>query len=85
MCIDQTARVHAAHRQGEYRIRFDWGAAGAAAVAGDADVVVVVVVDVLSFTTTLSVALDVGTMRKRQPASRSRCDDGDLAEPDSSR
>jgi 2-phosphosulfolactate phosphatase len=50
--------VHAAHGQGEHRVRFDWGAAGAAAVAGDADVVVVV--DVLSFTTTLSVALDAG-------------------------
>jgi 2-phosphosulfolactate phosphatase len=45
-------------RQREHRVRFDWGAVGAAAVAGDADLVIVV--DVLSFTTTLSVALDVG-------------------------
>ncbi len=50
--------MHAAYRQGAYRVRFDWGVAGAAAVAGDVDVVVLV--DVLSFTTTLSVALDVG-------------------------
>jgi 2-phosphosulfolactate phosphatase len=40
-------------------IRFDWGSTGAAVIAADADVAVVV--DVLSFTTTLSVALDVGT------------------------
>jgi 2-phosphosulfolactate phosphatase len=55
---DTTAGVQSAHRQGEYRVRFEWGVVGAAAVAGDADVVVVV--DVLSFTTTLSVALDAG-------------------------
>jgi 2-phosphosulfolactate phosphatase len=55
---DQTDRMRAAHRQGDYRVRFDWGESGAAAVAGDADVVVVV--DVLSFTTTLSVAVDAG-------------------------
>ncbi|MFD4180554.1 2-phosphosulfolactate phosphatase [Rhodococcus sp. NPDC058514] len=47
-----------AHRQGAYRIRFDWGPAGAAALVPDCDVAVVV--DVLSFTTTLTVALDVG-------------------------
>jgi len=51
--------MHVGHRQDAYRVRFDWGAAGAAAVAGDA--VIVVVVDVLSFTTTLSVAVDAGT------------------------
>lgn len=49
-----------AHRQGAYRVRFDWGPAGAAAVVADCDVAVVV--DVLSFTTTLSVALDAGTV-----------------------
>jgi 2-phosphosulfolactate phosphatase len=50
--------VDAAHRQGEYRVRFDWGRDGAAALVGGADVAVVV--DVLSFTTTLSVAADRG-------------------------
>ncbi|TQF68883.1 2-phosphosulfolactate phosphatase [Rhodococcus spelaei] len=48
-----------AHRQGDYRVRFDWGPAGAAALVRDCDVAVVV--DVLSFTTTLTVALDAGT------------------------
>jgi 2-phosphosulfolactate phosphatase len=47
-----------AHRQGAYRFRFDWGPAGAAALIEDCDVAVVV--DVLSFTTTLTVALDGG-------------------------
>jgi 2-phosphosulfolactate phosphatase len=47
-----------AHRQGAYRLRFDWGPAGAAALIEDCDVAVVV--DVLSFTTTLTVALDGG-------------------------
>ncbi|PZS36012.1 MAG: 2-phosphosulfolactate phosphatase [Pseudonocardiales bacterium] len=50
----------AAHRQGSYGIRFDWGTRGATAVAAGADVAVVV--DVLSFTTTLTVALDGGTL-----------------------
>lgn len=45
-----------AHRQAAARVRFDWGLPGAAAVARDADVAVIV--DVLSFTTTLTVALD---------------------------
>jgi 2-phosphosulfolactate phosphatase len=52
--------VLAAHRQSAYRVRFDWGLGGADAVAGGADVTVVV--DVLSFTTTLSVALDAGVV-----------------------
>lgn len=47
-----------AHQQQAYRIRLDWGIAGASAVARDTDIAVVV--DVLSFTTTLSVALDQG-------------------------
>jgi 2-phosphosulfolactate phosphatase len=47
-----------AHRQRHYDVRFDWGTTGAKAVAADADVAVVV--DVLSFTTTLSVAVDAG-------------------------
>jgi 2-phosphosulfolactate phosphatase len=50
--------MHPAHAQRRYRLRFDWGLSGAEAVAGDADVVVVV--DVLSFTTTLSVAVEAG-------------------------
>ncbi|MFC9787256.1 2-phosphosulfolactate phosphatase [Rhodococcus sp. NPDC127528] len=49
-----------AHRQGDYPVRFDWGATGAAALTRDCDVAVVV--DVLSFTTTLTVALDAGTV-----------------------
>ena len=47
------------HRQVPYAVRVDWGLDGAAVVAEGADVAVVV--DVLSFTTTLSVAIDVGT------------------------
>lgn len=49
-----------AHRQSAHRLRFDWGLRGAEALTGDADVPVVV--DVLSFTTTLSVALDAGVV-----------------------
>ncbi|MFC9357456.1 2-phosphosulfolactate phosphatase [Rhodococcus sp. NPDC057014] len=45
------------HRH-DYSLRFEWGLSGATAVASDADVAVVV--DVLSFTTTLSVAIDAG-------------------------
>ena len=39
-------------------MRHDWASTGATAIAADADVAVVV--DVLSFTTTLSVATDLG-------------------------
>ncbi len=46
------------HRQLSYVVRMDWGATGAAAVAEGADVAVVV--DVLSFTTTLGVAVERG-------------------------
>lgn len=45
-----------AHTQREFAVRFDWGPTGAAATAAD----VAVVVDVLSFTTTLSVAVERG-------------------------
>lgn len=45
-----------AHRQQGYRVRMDWGPTGAEAVAGD----LAVVVDVLSFTTTVSVAVAHG-------------------------
>jgi 2-phosphosulfolactate phosphatase len=50
--------VHRAHQQTDYRVRFDWGVDGATTVTAGADVAVLV--DVLSFTTTVSVALDRG-------------------------
>ena len=46
------------HGQAAYAVRFDWGPTGAAAVAEGADLAVVV--DVLSFTTTLTVAVERG-------------------------
>ena len=46
------------HQQLAHRVRFDWGPTGAAAVAEGADVAVVV--DILSFTTTLCVAVERG-------------------------
>jgi len=49
------------HGQAAYRRRFEWGLTGARAIAGDAQPGdCAVVVDVLSFTTTLSVALERG-------------------------
>ena len=56
----ETARVLAAHRQLDHALRFDWAATGARATVEEADVAVVV--DVLSFTTTVSVALDAGVV-----------------------
>jgi 2-phosphosulfolactate phosphatase len=47
-------------RQQAHGVRFEWGPVGAGAIATGADVAVVV--DVLSFTTTLSVAIDLGTV-----------------------
>lgn len=47
-----------AHTQAAYAVRFDWGPTGAEAVGTDADIAVVV--DVLSFTTTLTVAVERG-------------------------
>jgi 2-phosphosulfolactate phosphatase len=47
-----------AHRQSDYRIRLEWGPTGGPAIARRAGCAVVV--DVLSFTTTLSVAMDAG-------------------------
>ena len=47
-----------AHGQAAYDVCFDWGPTGAAAIAVGADLAVVV--DVLSFTTTLSVAAERG-------------------------
>lgn len=51
-------KVIAAHTQSSYRVRFDWGPTGASAVAAGADLAVVV--DVLSFTTTLCIAIEQG-------------------------
>lgn len=52
--------------QSAHLVRFEWGPSGAAAVADGVDVAVVV--DVLSFTTTLSVATDRGTVVLPYPA-----------------
>jgi 2-phosphosulfolactate phosphatase len=46
------------HRQAPYAVRFEWGPTGAAAIGADAEIAVVV--DVLSFTTTLTVAVERG-------------------------
>jgi 2-phosphosulfolactate phosphatase len=48
----------AVHRQVPYTVRFEWGIDGARVVAPGADLAVVV--DVLSFTTCVSVALELG-------------------------
>lgn len=50
--------VEEAHAQRAFSVRFEWGLPGAHAIGKDADVAVVV--DVLSFTTTVSVAIDAG-------------------------
>ena len=50
--------MSAPYRQDSGELRFDWGLTGATAIADGA--AVVVVVDLLSFTTSLSVALDLG-------------------------
>jgi 2-phosphosulfolactate phosphatase len=51
----------AEHEQAAYRLRFDWGLTGARALTEDAQRGdVAVVVDVLSFTTTLCVAVEAG-------------------------
>ena len=52
----QTGGMFAAHQQTAHLLRFDWALQGADAIALDADVAVVI--DVLSFTTTLTVAID---------------------------
>ena len=49
--------MNPAHRQPDSDVRFEWGIAGAAALGGAG---ISVVVDVLSFTTTLTVAADLG-------------------------
>lgn len=48
-----------AHEQTAYDVRLDWGPTGGAAIARGADIAVVV--DVLSFTSTLSIAVTRGT------------------------
>lgn len=53
-----TAQGRGVYQQGSASIRFDWGLEGAGAISAGAGIVVVV--DVLSFTTSLSVALDHG-------------------------
>ncbi len=58
LSLGQTAGVIAGHRQDGYRLRADWGLDGALALAEHADVAVVV--DVLSFTTTVTVAVEAG-------------------------
>jgi 2-phosphosulfolactate phosphatase len=52
------AGMNPAWAQGSYDVRFEWGPVGAAAVAPGA--AAVVVVDVLSFTTTLTLAVEHG-------------------------
>lgn len=47
-----------AHRQSVYSVRQDWGLTGASSIGADCEIAVVV--DVLSFTTTLTVAADRG-------------------------
>ena len=50
--------MNPAHRQLDHPVRFEWGPTGSAAIAEGVDVAVVV--DVLSFTTTLCVAIERG-------------------------
>jgi 2-phosphosulfolactate phosphatase len=50
--------IDPAHRQRAHRVRFDWGPTGAEAIVEGADLAVAV--DVLSFTTTLCVAVERG-------------------------
>jgi 2-phosphosulfolactate phosphatase len=50
--------VNDQHRQSQYQVRFDWGLEGARTIAGDADVIVVI--DVLSFTTSVDIAVGLG-------------------------
>jgi 2-phosphosulfolactate phosphatase len=55
--MEQTSNPE--HRQTAYDLRMDWGLPGADRIASGTELAVVV--DVLSFTTTVSVALDLGT------------------------
>ena len=49
-------RVAGPYAQNGFKVGFDWGPVGAEVVAGD----IVAVVDVLSFTTAVTVAADLG-------------------------
>lgn len=57
--VDSTLGTVDAHRQRPHTVRFDWGSYGGRTISDGADLVVVI--DVLSFTTTLSVAIDGGS------------------------
>ena len=57
---DTVSPVNSVLHQASYGVRFDWGLTGGRAIAGSADVAVVV--DVLSFSTSLSVAADLGVV-----------------------
>lgn len=60
-----TPPARATH-QGDHTVRFEWGASGGRAIAEGADVAVVV--DVLSFTTSLTVAVERGSVVVPYPA-----------------
>ena len=64
------APVLDAHRQTGSALRLEWGPTGAAAIGRGCDVAVVV--DVLSFTTTVTVAADRGVERAALPLGRRR-------------
>jgi 2-phosphosulfolactate phosphatase len=57
--VDSTLGTIDAHRQRPLTVRFDWGSYGGRTISEGADLVVVI--DVLSFTTTLSLAIDGGS------------------------
>ena len=57
-CFGSVARVLDAHRQSGFLLRLEWGLTGARAISRGCDVALVV--DVLSFTTTVTVAADRG-------------------------
>jgi 2-phosphosulfolactate phosphatase len=57
--VDSTLGTVDAHRQRPHSVRFEWGSYGGRTVSDGADLVLVI--DVLSFTTTLSVAIDGGS------------------------
>jgi 2-phosphosulfolactate phosphatase len=58
--VAHVTRINDAHRQSTYSLRLDWGPTGADALGPGCDVAVVI--DVLSFTTTLTVAADRGVV-----------------------
>jgi 2-phosphosulfolactate phosphatase len=50
--------VISAHGQSQYQVRFDWGIEGADTIGADVDVLIVV--DILTFTTTVDIAVSLG-------------------------